>query len=72
MSDRERADMLSAHIATLEAENKELRKALDDIAGGFGSKTHPLPSMELGQGEFVHAMWTWSQKRARVAREANE
>ncbi len=61
---------LAMENITLEAERDELRQALDEIAGGIGNKANPLPSLDTSPAEFQHAMWTWSQKRARAARES--
>ena len=49
----------------LKAEVEALRQALHDIAGGHVPPDE-MPSMD-DPATFRHAMWTWSQKRAREA-----
>ena len=47
----------------LQAENKRLRKALDDIARGMIPKLPPLDDVLEARTQ----MWGWSQERAREA-----
>ena len=37
------------------------------IGTGTGTKSMPLPSLDQKPADFQHAMWAWSQKRARLA-----